>query len=202
MCLHGYGIKNPKVTEAASVVSFSCALLAFVSRVFCFSDWHNFFLSLLQFKLKKHLAMAKEKQTTEKPVDTDKLKDDNAVQDTVAPAPKIVYQEGEEGKQEEVKAVDMPKTVNIPVSASNALSPEAGIQVIVPSDAVEEVVQTDAYDKQKSKPVNVLKDDYEVGDTGIKAKYEQLANTFREVLDNHTLDFVHKNSYLTKAGLK
>lgn len=128
--------------------------------------------------------------------------DDNAVQDTVAPAPTTIKQTDDNGKEKNVKVSDMPKTVNIPVSASNALTPEGGIQTIVPADAVEQVLQTDAANPQLTKEVNVLKDDYKTSDTVSKARYEQLANTLREVIDNHTFDAVHKDMYLTKAGLK
>ncbi len=147
--------------------------------------------------------MAKEKEakaTTEKPVDIDKIKDDNAVQDTIAPAPLVVPSDNEDEK--EVKAKDAPKTVNIPLSASNALTPEGGIQVTAPADSVEQVYQTDAYDKQKTKAVNVVKDDYEESGTVSKAKYDALLTTFNEVLSNHTIDDVHKMLYKAKAGIK
>ena len=140
----------------------------------------------------------KEKATTEKPVDTDKLKDDNAVNDTIAPAAKTVPTEDGE---DEIAVEDAPKTVNIGLSQSNALQPEAGIQSIAPAGTTEEIVQTDPYNPQSTKLQNVLKEDASVGEHVTKAKYDALLSAFNEVVANHVLDVTHQQLYRVKAGI-
>ena len=115
--------------------------------------------------------------------------DDNAVQPTVSAGPT-----GDEDTG--------LKSVNIPLSASNALSPDAGIKVSVDADMTEEVLQTDAYDPQKTKAQAVLTEGAEVDETVSKKKYEQLRTAFEEVLAGHTFDVVHAEFYRTKAGVK
>lgn len=134
---------------------------------------------------KKTTAMAT-KETPESKVKD--AVDDNAVQPTVSPDPKASEDNG-------------LKTVNIPVSASNALSPEAGIQVPTTADT-KEVIQTDAYDPQKTRLQNVLTGDDKESNTVTKAKYDAVVATLNEVLSNHTLDAVHVDMYKAKAGIK
>lgn len=142
--------------------------------------------------------MSKEKATTEKPVDTDKLKDDNAVNDTIAPAAKTVPAEDGE---DEIAVEDAPKTVNIPLSQSNALEPASGVQVNVPGELTEQVAQTNPYNPTDTKLQNVLKDDAQVSEHVTKAKYDALLSAFNEVVANHVLDVTHQQLYRVKAGI-
>lgn len=114
--------------------------------------------------------------------------DDNAVQPTVSPDPTASEDSG-------------LKTVNIPVSASNALSPESGIQVVT-SAPTEQVLQTDSYNPQLTKAQNVLTGDDKETNTVTKAKYDAVVATLNEVLANHNLDAVHVDMYKARAGIK
>jgi hypothetical protein len=132
------------------------------------------------FTIKTAMAKDKKEQQTEQ----------EQAQGTVSPSAESIG--------EETNGI---KAVNIPLSASNALSPEAGMQVGVAEDLTEEENVTDAYDPQKTKAQRTIKDDAEISDKVSKEKYEQLLNAFNEVLDNHTLDVAHKDLYRAKAGI-
>lgn len=135
--------------------------------------------------------MSKQK-STEKETPEEIVKDgvdDNAVQPTVSAGP-----EGDEDTG--------LKSVNIPLSASNALTPDGGVKVAVDADLTEEVLQTDAYDPSKTKAQAVLTEDAEVDEKVSKKKYDQLLAAFEEVLSGHTFDVVHADFYRTQAGVK
>jgi len=132
--------------------------------------------------------MPKEKKSPESTQETDASKEN----ETIAPEP-IKTPDG-------VAVEDAPKTVNVPLSASNALEPDSGI--LVPTVAhTEEVVMTNPYNPQDTKVQNVLTEEPVDNGKVSQEKYDALLNTFNEVLGNHTIDVVHQQIYKTKAGL-
>lgn len=130
--------------------------------------------------------MAKQKEEPLK--DTTKLEDKTGGQDTVAADPKKDESDG-------------LKAVNIPVSASNALSPEAGIMVPAPEESTKEVVQTDAYDPQKTKVVNEIDPDAEESKTVSRDQYNRLKEAFGLILERHVLDVSQVAYYKSLGGL-
>ena len=131
------------------------------------------------------------------PKPTDDAVNDNAVQDTVSPDPADLP---ENDKVDDVETE--VKQVNIPLSASNALQPEAGIQVPVAADSTEDVVKTDPYDPSKTKAQAELKEGEDTANTTVsKATYEQLKGAFNELLDRHVMDVTLVGYYKAKAGI-
>jgi len=94
------------------------------------------------------------------------------------------------------------KQVNIGLSESNKMQPEAGIQAIAPTDATESVIKTDPYNPQKTSEQAELKEDIDESETKVsKASYDALKNAFTAILDNQNLDVVQKMHYKNLAGL-
>lgn len=116
-----------------------------------------------------------------------KKEDKNAVNDTVAPDPKGKLNTG----------VDQ---VNVPLSASNALSPESGIQVASEGGDIEKVVKTDPHDPAKTKVQNEFVDNADNNLTVDDSK-SKVATVLDEIFKNHNIDVVQQNIYKKKAGL-
>jgi len=122
------------------------------------------------------------------PSKSTKTADEAAVNDTVAPGPK--------GKQN--TGVEQ---VNIPVSASNALEGEAGIQVPASGQDVETVIRTSSFDPQKSKIQNEFVENTDNNATEASESNSKVSAVLEEIFKNHNIDIVLQNSYRKKAGL-